>query len=82
MANTNFVDKAGITYVVGKIKELLGGKVDKADGKGLSTNDYTTAEKTKRTGMQHLEERLSKISRLPFLPRILQAHTRQTGRLR
>lgn len=47
MASTNFVDKAGITYVVGKIKELLGGKVDKADGKGLSTNDYTTAEKTK-----------------------------------
>lgn len=51
MANTNFVDKAGITYVVGKIKELLGGKVDKADGKGLSTNDYTTAEKTKLAGI-------------------------------
>ena len=52
MASTNFVDKAGITYVVGKIKELLGGKVDKADGKGLSTNDYTTAEKTKLSGIE------------------------------
>lgn len=51
MANTNFVDKAGITYVVGKIKELLSGKVDKTDGKGLSTNDYTTAEKNKLSGI-------------------------------
>lgn len=51
MASTNFIDKAGITYVVGKIKELLSGKVDKADGKGLSTNDYTTAEKNKLAGI-------------------------------
>lgn len=52
MASTNFVDKAGITYVVGKIKELLGGKADKEDGKGLSTNDFTTAEKTKLSGIE------------------------------
>lgn len=42
-----FLDKAGATYLIGKIKTLLGGKVDVVKGKGLSTNDYTTAEKTK-----------------------------------
>lgn len=29
----------------------IGGKVDKVDGKGLSTNDYTTVEKTKLAGI-------------------------------
>lgn len=29
----------------------VGGKVDKVSGKGLSTNDYTTAEKTKLSGV-------------------------------
>ena len=29
----------------------IDGKVDKVDGKGLSTNDYTAAEKTKLTGI-------------------------------
>lgn len=90
----NYLDKTGTLYVVGKLKELIAGKVDKADGKGLSTNDYTTDEinwqvllpvhrsMCRPIGMQHLEERLSKISRLPCLPRIRQAHTRQTGRIR
>ena len=31
---------------------LLSGKVDKEVGKGLSTNDYTTAEKTKLAGIE------------------------------
>lgn len=48
---TNYVDKAGLTYVISKIKTLIGGKVDKVSGKGLSTNDYTTAEKTKLNGI-------------------------------
>ena len=30
-----------------KIKNALSGKVDKVDGKGLSSNDYTSTEKTK-----------------------------------
>lgn len=47
----NYLDKTGTLYVVGKLKELIAGKVDKADGKGLSTNDYTTAEKTKLSGI-------------------------------
>lgn len=42
-----FLDKAGATYLIGKIKTLLGTKVDKVTGKGLSTEDYTTTEKTK-----------------------------------
>lgn len=31
----------------------LNNKVDKVDGKGLSTNDYTTAEKTKLSGIEN-----------------------------
>ncbi len=36
--------------------ELLAGKVDKADGKGLSTNDYTTAEKEKLAGLANYDD--------------------------
>lgn len=32
--------------------EALAGKVDKVDGKGLSTNDYTTEEKEKLAGLE------------------------------
>lgn len=35
------------------INILLDGKVDKVTGKGLSTNDYTTEEKTKLEGLQN-----------------------------
>ena len=34
------------------INTALGNKVDKVSGKGLSTNDYTTAEKTKLSGIE------------------------------
>lgn len=47
-----FLDYTGLTYLWGKIKDLLSRKVDKVDGKGLSTNDYTTAEKTKLSGIE------------------------------
>lgn len=43
----------GLLYFCQKIKALLAGKVDKVDGKGLSTNDYTTAEKTKLAGLKN-----------------------------
>ena len=33
--------------VWGKVKSIMGGKVDKVKGKGLSTNDYTTEDKNK-----------------------------------
>ena len=48
----NFLDTAGLTYLWGKIKTALSGKVDKVSGKGLSTNDYTTAEKNKLAGIE------------------------------
>lgn len=45
--NKKFLDENGLLYYHGKNKEALAKKVDKEDGKGLSTNDFTTAEKTK-----------------------------------
>lgn len=45
-------NKAGATYIVGKIKTLLLGKVDKENGKGLSANDYTNVEKAKLAGVE------------------------------
>lgn len=47
----NYLDKTGLALVWEKIKNALTGKVDKVDGKGLSTNDYTSAEKTKLSGI-------------------------------
>ena len=42
-----YLDKTGLALVWEKIKNDLSGKVDKVDGKGLSSNDYTSTEKTK-----------------------------------
>lgn len=53
----NYLDKNGLLYVWQKIKtyitNLLKNKVDIVDGKGLSTNDYTTAEKEKLAGLNN-----------------------------
>lgn len=38
------------------IQELIGNKVDKETGKGLSTNDYTTEEKTKLAGLENYDD--------------------------
>lgn len=46
--NKKFLDDSGVLYFWQKIKNLF---VAKEDGKGLSTNDYTTAEKDKLTGI-------------------------------
>ncbi len=46
-----YLDKSGLTLLISKIKTALGGKVDVVSGKGLSTNDYTNAEKTKLSGI-------------------------------
>ena len=43
----NYLDKTGLALVWEKSKNALSGKVDKVDGKGLSSNDYTSTEKTK-----------------------------------
>ena len=45
--STAIAGKADKTYV----DDELAKKVDKVTGKGLSTNDYTTAEKTKLSGI-------------------------------
>lgn len=47
MAEYNYLDKTGLALVWEKVKNQLSGKVDKETGKGLSTNDYTSEEKTK-----------------------------------
>lgn len=46
-----YLDKSGLTLLINKIKSALGGKVDVEIGKGLSTNDYTSAEKQKLSGI-------------------------------
>ena len=47
MTGKKFLDQNGLLYVWTKIKGLLGGKVDKVEGKGLSTNDLTDELKQK-----------------------------------
>lgn len=49
------LDENGLDHLWQRIKLLVtnnvSSKVDKVDGKGLSTNDYTNAEKTKLAGI-------------------------------
>ena len=40
-----------IKYILDKVQAWLDNKVDKVSGKGLSSNDYTTAEKNKLAGI-------------------------------
>lgn len=51
MATNKIVNKPMLQYFLGKVKSLIDLKVDKVTGKGLSTNDYTTAEKEKLAGV-------------------------------
>lgn len=44
---------AANSNVMDALNSAIGGKVDKADGKGLSTEDYTTEEKTKLAGLSN-----------------------------
>lgn len=48
-----YLDKAGATYLVGKIQAELAGKVDTEEGKGLSANDFTNEEKSKLESLQN-----------------------------
>jgi len=50
MAHTNRVALDAVTGINTGDQDL-NGKVDKVDGKGLSTNDYSTIEKTKLSGV-------------------------------
>lgn len=51
MATTKYLSKEGLLYLWTLLKSKLATKVDKIEGKGLSTNDYTVAEKTKLSGI-------------------------------
>lgn len=44
------------TWSSSKLSDDLNDKVDKVSGKGLSTNDFTTAEKTKLAGLQNYDD--------------------------
>nr|DAK81097.1 MAG TPA: Head fiber protein [Caudoviricetes sp.] len=48
-----FLTKDGLSHVWLTIKSKLNAKVDKVDGKQLSTNDYTTEEKNKLAGLSN-----------------------------
>lgn len=45
-----------LTTAVSGVETKLTTKVDKVEGKGLSTNDYTTAEKTKLAGLSNYDD--------------------------
>ena len=46
------VDNSALTITNKSVNIDLSGKVDKVNGKGLSTEDYTTAEQTKLSGVE------------------------------
>ena len=48
---SKYLDENGLLYFWQQLKLLFAGKVDKVNGKGLSTNDYTTADKNKLAGI-------------------------------
>lgn len=50
---SKYLDSDGLLYLWSKVKTLLGGKVDKVEGKGLSANDYTSGEKEKLAGLSN-----------------------------
>ena len=52
-----FLDENGVSRLWTRVLSKLGSKVDKVDGKGLSTNDYTTEEKI-NSRAQEMERKL------------------------
>lgn len=48
---TKLIDINLLAYFKSKLDLLFASKVDKVDGKGLSSNDYTSTEKTKLAGV-------------------------------
>lgn len=47
----SYLSNDGLLYFWQKLKNALAGKVDAVSGKGLSTNDYTDADRNKVAGM-------------------------------
>ena len=50
----SFLNKAGLEHLWSQIVTKLNGKVDKVDGMGLSTNDFTSEEKEKISDLSAL----------------------------
>ena len=50
-ANVPYLDENGLLFLLQQIDSWLEGKVDKVTGKGLSTNDFTTALLNKLNGI-------------------------------
>lgn len=54
LPNTNkWLDEIGLKHLISKIKSLFDKKVDKIEGKGLSSEDYTTSEKNKLSNIEN-----------------------------
>lgn len=70
----NYTDKTGLLYVLTKLKDKLFLKVDKVEGKGLSTNDYSDEEKAK---VAEIENKAPLVN--PTFTGIPQAPTPSTG---
>ena len=51
----SWLDRAGAIHLWKTIEAMLGTKVDKIEGFGLSSNDYTTEEKKKLAGLSDLD---------------------------
>lgn len=62
-----FLDNAGLTYLWGVITGKLNTKVEKVDGKGLSTNDFTNDEKTKLNGLHNTTLAKKKADKYDFV---------------
>lgn len=52
-ADKQYLDYSGLTKYNTKVQAQIGDKVAKEAGKGLSTNDFTTSEKEKLSGLQN-----------------------------
>lgn len=50
---SKFLDENGLLYMWGKLKFMLAGKVDRAEGMGLSSNDFTGGEKAKLASLEN-----------------------------
>ena len=50
---SKYLDENGLLYLWGKIKSLLATKENKVEGKGLSTNDYTDADRSKLATLEN-----------------------------
>lgn len=56
-----YVNDDGLEYLIQTIKNYLSTKVDKIPGKGLSTNDFTNADKTE---IEYIKDQLSGLETL------------------